>query len=79
MDKLKDLGERYGVKAGITAAAVLVGALTYKMVKCNDPEYGGVDAHFTQQNLALHVTEAVRRGCQLSNVRYELFLTLGEV
>ena len=80
MEKLKDLGERYGVKAaGITAAAALIGLLTYKMVKTNDPEYGGIDAHFMQQNLALHVDEAVTRGRQLSNVKYELYLALGEL
>ena len=47
MDNLKDLAQRYGKNTAIVAGALLTGAVAYKVIKGSDPEYGGVDSHFT--------------------------------
>ncbi len=52
MEKLGNLGEIYGLKAAGVTAAVLVGALTQKIVAGNDPQHGGKDA--SQPNIAMH-------------------------
>ena len=76
MDKIKEFGKRYGWQTAAVTGALLTGTLAYKIVKGSDPEYGGVDAHFKNQNLALHQNEANERGLALKNVKYELFLTV---
>jgi hypothetical protein len=43
----------------------------------HNPEFGGIDAQFDHQNIPLYKVEAEIRESMVSNIKYELFLVLG--
>jgi hypothetical protein len=82
MDRLKELWndntKRYAMPAGAVALTLLGGTYAYKKLSSSNSEYGGVDVEFPHQNLPLYDQEAVMRHNMVSNVKYELFLILGQ-
>jgi hypothetical protein len=85
MEKIKDIvKENKKVLIGAGVASLLMGAGYYfsipkrKFIKNCEPIFfkWKYDKHFSQENISLYKDEAVRRSELMSNVKYDLFLSL---